>query len=351
MSLFVVVILGIVEGLTEFLPISSTGHLVLVSHWLGYSDSKAKTFDIFIQLGAVLAVAWEYRVPLVGLFVRAPSNRAARDFLVKLFLAFLPAAGVGFLFHKHIEEHLLSPIPVATAFIIGGVLMFLVELFATKKPPETVETFTWTQAVGVGVFQILGLWPGISRAGATIIGGLVLGRDRSSATQFSFYLALPTLGAATLYKLYKGRGDLTRDDIVPFGLGLVVSFIVALIVIRALLRYVRSHDFKLFAVYRVIVGIAVLFVPASAFHGGTPKTETSSDRSALLSTRWELATGEVLAEDQFIEFAWREIRESARFTSQPQPALGGRGLAELPPDEVQIPDRPGLIGRERVRGH
>lgn len=263
MTLLDVVILGIVEGLTEFLPVSSTGHLIIVSHWLGLVGDKIDTFNIFIQLGAILAVAWEYHTQLVSLVGRARNEPQARAFLGKIFLAFLPAAIVGLTIHKMIKRELFHQVPVASALIVGGIVMFLVEQFVRTHSKDDVEKITWGQALGVGLFQTLSLWPGVSRAAATIVGGLSLGLDRSSATIFSFYLAIPTLGAATLYDLFKSRNDLSKDDIVPFGLGLIVSFVVSLLVVRGLLRYVRNHNFKPFAIYRVAFGILVLLLPAN----------------------------------------------------------------------------------------
>jgi undecaprenyl-diphosphatase len=263
MNLLDVIILGLVEGLTEFLPVSSTGHLIIVGHWLGLTSDKAKTFEIFIQLGAVLAVAWEYRRQLFALLVRARHEQQARAFLGKIFVAFLPAAIVGLLVHSLIKKHLFHQTPVALALIVGGVAMYLVEQFAKPKPAADVEAITWSQALGVGLFQTLSLlWPGVSRSASTIIGGLVIGLDRSAATVFSFYLAIPTLGAATLYDLFKSRNDLSSEDLVPFGLGLAVSFVVSLLVVRGLLRYVRHHSFKPFAIYRIAFGVLVLLLPA-----------------------------------------------------------------------------------------
>lgn len=260
MSLLDVVILGVVEGITEYLPISSTGHLIIVGGWLGQTSASAKTFLIFIQLGAVLAVLWEYSGSLADLVRRARDDDSARAFLLKVFVAFLPAAVVGLLFHKSIKAALFHQTPVAVALITGGVAMLLVERFVRAKGTGDVERITWTQAIGVGLFQVLSLWPGVSRAAATIVGGLTLGLDRSSATIFSFYLAIPTLGAATLYDLYKSRDVLSSADVAPFGLGLTISFVVSLAVIRGLLRYVRTHRFTPFAVYRIVFGLYVLFL-------------------------------------------------------------------------------------------
>ncbi len=258
MSILFVVVMGIVEGLTEFLPVSSTGHLILVSHLFGETDSRTKTFEIFIQLGAILAVAWEYRRHLVELLGHARTNPRARNFLAKLLVAFLPAAVVGLLGGKAIKEHLFNPKSVAIALIVGGVVMILVEQFLPRRETGDIEDVTWAQAFGIGLLQTLALWPGVSRAAATIIGGMVVGLDRGRATVFSFYLALPTLGAATLYDLVKSRNQLTAADVVPFGFGLAVSFVVALLVIRAMLLYVKHYSFQPMAVYRIILGFVVL---------------------------------------------------------------------------------------------
>ena len=263
MPILFVVVMGIVEGLTEFLPVSSTGHLILTAHAFGKADDpKIKTFEIFIQLGAILAVVWEYRRELWNLTSRLTSDPSARIFVAKLFVAFLPAAIVGLRFHEAIKEHLFYAGPVAAAFIVGGLFMFAVEQYLPKRAPEPVESVSWLQALGVGLFQCLALWPGFSRSAATILGGMTLGLDRCRSTVFSFYLALPTLGAATVYEFAKSWRDEKLDvgDIGPFALGSVISFVVALIVIKGMLWYVRQFDFRPLAVYRIVLGIVILAI-------------------------------------------------------------------------------------------
>lgn len=264
-------LLGIVEGLTEFLPVSSTGHLILASHFLGAEGVAADTFDIFIQLGAVLAVAWEYRASLVALVQRARTDEGPRSFLLKILLAFVPAAGVGLLFSKSIKAYLFGPIPVAWALIGGGIVMLALEhtLKRSAVSPEASSSgqdetealasrLTWKQALGIGLAQCLALIPGVSRSASTILGGMVAGLSRAEATAFSFYLALPTLGAATLYDLLKNVKHLSAADVAPFAVGLVTAFGSALLVIRAFLRFVRGHDFTWLAVYRILIGVLVL---------------------------------------------------------------------------------------------
>ena len=273
MTLLFVVVMGIVEGLTEFLPVSSTGHLILTANLFGAADDpKVKTFAIFIQLGAILAVVWEYRRDLSSLTKRLKSDRSARIFVAKLFVAFLPAAIIGLKFHEQIKEHLFYAGPVAAAFIVGGIFMFAIEQFLPKRVAEPVENVSWLQALGVGLFQCLALWPGFSRSAATILGGMTLGLDRSRSTVFSFYLALPTLGAATIYEFAKSWRDkkLDASDLGPFALGSVISFVVALIVIKGMLWYVRQFDFRPLAVYRIVLGIVILAIqpkisPSQAF--------------------------------------------------------------------------------------
>jgi undecaprenyl-diphosphatase len=251
-------ILGIVEGITEFLPISSTGHLIVASDLVNYPAASRATFEIFIQLGAILAVVWLYHQPLLDLVRRAPSDAPARDLLGKVALAFLPAAGVGFLFHHAIEEHLFSPTVVAITLIVGGVIIIALERRAWHFDVQAIEATGWTQALGVGGAQVLSLIPGVSRAGATIIGGMLGGLNRPAATQFSFYLSIPTLFAASLYSLFKARHDLVASDALPLAVGFVTSFIAALIVVRVFINFVRSHDFTGFGYYRIAAGLAIL---------------------------------------------------------------------------------------------
>jgi undecaprenyl-diphosphatase len=254
-------ILGVVEGLTEFLPVSSTGHLILVSDLLGLNDEKGKVFDIVIQLGAILAVCWEYRARFARAFSGLGSDPVQQRFAVNLFVAFLPAALVGLAFQKQIKEFLFNPKSVAIALIVGAIVIFIVELWYKRHgaPRVTsVDEMTWKDALKVGLAQCFSLIPGTSRSGATIMGGMVFGLSRQVATEFSFFLAVPIMFAASGYQMVKYRALLTRDDLPTFAVGFVVSFVFALVAVKALIRYVAHHDFKAFAWYRIALGIAVL---------------------------------------------------------------------------------------------
>jgi len=251
-------ILGIVEGITEFLPVSSTGHLILASAVVDYPQAGRATFEIFIQLGAILAVVWHFRKHLLELVTHAGKDAPARDLIGKVFLAFVPAAAVGFLFHHAIEEHLFSPLVVAITLIVGGVVIIAVERRAWRFRTHTIEATTWTEAFWVGLAQILSLIPGMSRAGATIIGGMFAGLDRPVATQFSFYLSIPTLFAASLYSLFKARHELAFADTAPLAVGFVTAFLSALLVVRAFISFVQTNRFTAFGYYRIAIGILVL---------------------------------------------------------------------------------------------
>jgi undecaprenyl-diphosphatase len=259
MQLLKAIILGIVEGATEFLPVSSTGHLIIAADWLHYPQAQRATFEIFIQLGAILAVFWHYRRELLELAQRATRERPARELIAKILLAFVPAAAVGFLIHHWIEDHLFSVRVVAAALVIGGVVIWLVELRPRRPSVADIESVGWRQAVWVGLAQITSLFPGVSRAAATIIGGMLAGMSRPAATQFSFYLALPTLTAAGLFSLAKAVKTITPDEATSLTLGFVTAFVTALLVIRAFLRYVQTHDFRPFAYYRIALGLLLLF--------------------------------------------------------------------------------------------
>ncbi|MBM3341031.1 MAG: undecaprenyl-diphosphate phosphatase [Betaproteobacteria bacterium] len=266
-SYLTAVILGIVEGLTEFLPISSTGHLILAGDLLGYNDEKAKVFDIAIQTGAMLAVVWEYRRRFTQALSGAFSDAAAQRFLLNLIVAFIPAAVVGLAFGALIKQYLFYAVPVATTLVVGGFIILWVEKrFARTHVPRitAVDDMTWRDALKVGIAQTFALIPGTSRSGATIIGGMLFGLSRKVATEFSFFLAVPTLVAAGAYSLYKHRALLSVDDIGFFSVGLVMSFISALLCIRWFIRYVASHDFTVFGWYRIVFGLLVL---ATAYFG------------------------------------------------------------------------------------
>ena len=261
---FQALVLGVVEGLTEFLPISSTGHLIIAGQLLGFNDDKAKVFDVVIQSGAMLAIVWEYRVRFTSVLRRLPSDPAARRFVANLVVAFLPAAVLGLAFNKLIKEHLFFAVPVAIAFIVGGLIILWVDRRRAQTRVATVDDMTWSDALKVGIAQTFALIPGTSRSGSTIIGGMLFGLSRRAATEFSFFLAVPTLVAAGAYDLYKNRGLFHAADLGPLAVGFVVSFIAAFLCVRWLLRYIVSHDFTLFAWYRIAFGAVVL---ATAYLG------------------------------------------------------------------------------------
>ena len=257
------VVMGVVEGLTEFLPISSTGHLILAGALLGFDDEKAKVFDIAIQTGAIFAVILVYWQKIRSTLVDLPTQRQAQQFALNVLIAFLPAVVLGLLFGKVIKAHLFTPVVVATTFIVGGFII----LWAEKRQAiggnavriTDTDDMTWKDALKVGLVQCLAMVPGTSRSGATIIGGMLLGLSRKAATDFSFYLAIPTLIGAGAYSLYKERALLSMADVPMFSVGLVVSFLSAWICVRWLLRFIASHSFVGFAYYRIAFGIVVLF--------------------------------------------------------------------------------------------
>jgi undecaprenyl-diphosphatase len=256
--LFHALILGIIEGLTEFLPVSSTGHLILAGQLLGFNDDKGKVFEIAIQFAAILAVVWEYRARLGHAAVSLGTEPASRRLATNLIVAFLPAAVLGFLFIKQIKFYLFNPIVVASALIIGGVLILWAERRKHVVRAETVDDMTWRDALKVGFAQALAMIPGTSRSGATIIGGLFFGLSRKAAAEFSFFLAIPTMFAATLYDVYKNRDLFSADDIGMFAVGGAASFISALLAVRGLIRFISRHDFTVFAWYRIVFGVLVL---------------------------------------------------------------------------------------------
>jgi undecaprenyl-diphosphatase len=255
-------IMGIVEGLTEFLPISSTGHLILAGALLGFDDAKAKVFDIAIQTGAIFAVILVYWQKIRDTLVALPTEKQAQQFALNVFVAFVPAVLLGLLFGKAIKANLFTPVVVATTFIIGGFIILWAERRQQNNPAvarvQEVEAMTLKDAIKVGLVQCLAMIPGTSRSGATIIGGMLLGLSRKAATDFSFYLAIPTLIGAGVYSLYKDRALLSPADLPMFGVGLLFSFISAWLCIRWLLRYIATHSFVPFAWYRIVFGIVVL---------------------------------------------------------------------------------------------
>ncbi len=258
-------IMGVVEGLTEFLPVSSTGHLILTGALLGFDDDKSKVFDIAIQSGAIFAVILVYWQKISATVLALPTQPQARRFALNVFIGFLPAAVVGLLIYKTIKTHLFNAPVVAGAFIIGAFIILWVEKKAKLTPRiQSIDDMSAMDAFKVGLVQCLGMIPGTSRSGATIIGGMLLGLSRQVATEFSFFLAIPTLIGAGVYSLYKERALLSMADLPLFGVGLLVSFISAWLCIRWLLRYVATHSFVSFAYYRIAFGLVVL---ATAWSG------------------------------------------------------------------------------------
>ncbi|MEB0136078.1 undecaprenyl-diphosphate phosphatase [Actimicrobium sp. CCC2.4] len=261
-------IMGIVEGLTEFLPISSTGHLILAGSLLDFTGEKVKTFEIVIQAGAILAIVWEYRARLLHVCTGLFSDRGAQKFAINLVIAFIPAAVLGLIFSSAIKAKLFAPVPVALAFIAGGLIILWVERRnkLSPVPPriDSVDQMTALDALKVGLAQAFALIPGTSRSGATIIGGMLFGLSRKAATEFSFFLAIPTLLGATVYSLYKARELLSMEDLPLFGIGTLAAFVSAFFCVRWLLRYISSHDFTIFAWYRIVFGFVIL---ATAYSG------------------------------------------------------------------------------------
>ena len=252
-------IMGVVEGLTEFLPISSTGHLILAGSLLGFDDDKAKVFDIAIQTGAIFAVILVYWQKIRATLIALPTERQAQRFALNVLIGFLPAVVLGLLFGKVIKEHLFTPMVVASTFIIGGFII----LWAERRPAtavrvQQVDDMTMLDALKVGLVQCFAMVPGTSRSGATIIGGMVLGLSRKAATDYSFFLAIPTLIGAGVYSLYKERALLEAADAPMFAVGLLFSFLSAWLCVRWLLRYISTHSFVAFAYYRIAFGVLVL---------------------------------------------------------------------------------------------
>lgn len=258
-------ILGVVEGLTEFLPISSTGHLILAGDLLDFNDDKAKLFSVVIQVGAILAICWEYRQKIFSVITGLPRERQAQKFVLNLAVAFVPLASLGFLFGKQIKAVLFKPLPVALAFIVGAFVIIWAEKREHKIRVSHVDDLTVLDALKLGFAQAFALIPGTSRSGATIIGGLLFGLSRKAATEFSFFLAIPTLVVASAYDLYKHRDLLNlADDSLLFASGLIAAFISALLAVKGLLRYISHHNFIVFAWYRIVFGLVVI---ASAYSG------------------------------------------------------------------------------------
>ena len=255
---FQALILGIVEGITEFLPVSSTGHQIIVADLIGFGGERALAFNIIIQLGAILAVVWEYRRKIIDIVVGLPKEKQAQKFTGNLLVAFMPAVVLGVAFADLIHEYLFNPITVATALVIGGVVMLWAEKRQHHIQAETVDDMRWTHALKVGFAQCLALVPGTSRSGATIIGGLLFGLSRKAATEFSFFLAMPTMVGAAVYSGYKYRDLFQPGDFMIFAIGFVTSFIFAMLAVRALLKFIGNHSYAAFAWYRIAFGIIIL---------------------------------------------------------------------------------------------
>jgi undecaprenyl-diphosphatase len=263
-----VVLMGIVEGLTEFLPISSTGHLILAGSLLSFTGDKVKVFEIVIQAGAMLAVCWEYRVKIFSVLLNFRRDIAARRFVVNLLVAFLPAVVLGLIFGKAIKQHLFAPVPVALAFIIGAFVILAVERRNRRiltPRVDSVDDMSALDALKVGLSQCFALIPGTSRSGASIIGAMAFGLSRRAATEFSFFLAIPTLFGATIYSLYKERALLSAADLPMFGLGAFAAFVSAFLCVRWLLRFISTHDFTAFAWYRIVFGLLVLVTASTGW--------------------------------------------------------------------------------------
>jgi undecaprenyl-diphosphatase len=260
MSAWTVIILGIVEGLTEFLPVSSTGHLILAGYALHFTGEEATGFEIIIQLGAILSVVVYFRRRLWDLLRQLPRDPASQRLALALAVAFVPAAILGLGLHKWIEKHLFGPVTVSWALIVGGVVILLVEHNIKRRQIQGLNQINLRQAWWVGIAQCLAMFPGVSRSGATIIGGLLAGMDRTTATEFSFLLAIPTMLAATGYKIVKTHDVLLQADPLLLPLGLAVAFITGWAVVAGFLAFVRSHTFKAFAYYRIALGLIILAI-------------------------------------------------------------------------------------------
>jgi undecaprenyl-diphosphatase len=251
-------ILGIVEGLTEFLPISSTGHQIIVADLIGFGGERAAAFNIIIQLGAILAVVWEFRVKILQIVTGLPTQRNAQRFTANLLIAFLPAVVLGVILADKIHEYLFNPITVAMALVIGGFIMLWAEKRQHVVRVEHVDDMHWTDALKIGCAQCLAMIPGTSRSGSTIIGGLLFGLSRKAATEFSFFLAMPTMVGAAVYSGYKYKDAFQSADLPVIAIGFVTSFVFAMIAVRSLLKFIANHSYAVFAWYRIVFGLIIL---------------------------------------------------------------------------------------------
>lgn len=251
-------LLGVVEGLTEFLPVSSTGHLILLDDLLGFQGPPGQVFEIVIQLGAILAVCWVYRRRLLNVLLGLPSERPAQRFALNVLLAFLPAMAIGVVAYPVIKSVLFSPMVVSITLIVGGFAIIAIERMVRQGGHQEVEQMPWRTALAIGFVQCLAMIPGVSRSGATIMGALLMGVERRTAAEFSFFLAIPTMFAATVYDLYKNRAVLSFDNSLIIAVGFVLAFVSALFVVRTFIGFVGRHGFVPFAIYRIVVGLVML---------------------------------------------------------------------------------------------
>ena len=262
LDVFHAALLGLVEGLTEFIPVSSTGHLILVGDLLGFTGPPGKVFEIVIQLGAILAVCWLYRVRLFTAILQAPTDPIQRQFLTNIVIAFLPAAVLGATLHGFIKSVLFSPLVVSVMLIVGGVAILLIERAIKGREPRVneAESFSWKLALKIGFCQAIAMIPGVSRSGATIMGALLLGVERKAATEFSFFLAIPTMLGATVYDVYKNWSGLTGDGLELIAIGFAAAFLAGGMVVGHLVRFISRHGFTPFAWYRIIIGSFMLIL-------------------------------------------------------------------------------------------
>jgi undecaprenyl-diphosphatase len=251
-------LLGIVEGLTEFIPVSSTGHLILLIDILGFKSPPGKTFEIIIQLGAILSICWLFRQKIIDVILGLPKDKNAQKFTFNIIVAFLPAAVLGVLLHGFIKNVLFSPYVVSVSLVVGGFLILLIEKNVKKARYHSIENLPPKTALGIGFAQAIAMIPGVSRSGATIMGSMLLGVDRKVATEFSFFLAIPTMLGATVFDIYKNRADMSFDNESLIAVGFVAAFISAMFVVKALIKFVSTHGFTYFAYYRIVLGSVML---------------------------------------------------------------------------------------------
>lgn len=263
------ILLGIVEGLTEFIPVSSTGHLILLVDLLRFQGPPGAVFEVVIQLGAIFAVCWAFRERLIGVTLGLTHDPAARHFAITIILAFIPAVVIGALAHGFIKSVLFSPLVVAVTLIIGGIAILVIERNRPEPGVHGIGQISWRLAIAIGLCQCVAMIPGVSRSGATIMGALLLGLDRKSATEFSFFLAIPTMAAATVYDLYKNRDHLVLDDVGLIAIGFVTAFLAALLVVRGLIAFISRHGFGPFAWYRIAIGSLMLMLILAGAAGGS----------------------------------------------------------------------------------